>query len=289
MRPVSVSGLTLKAHLVHNGMPRSVRRKALATEAPGFYDDPTIYDILHSPGTGQEVEVLECLHARHLPERDDGIWLEPACGSGRFLRVLAGRDRRVAGFDLSSSMIRYARQRLRSLGLQSRARLRVADMSSFAPQFEAESVSVAFNTINTIRHLTDDASFRAHFEQMAQVLRPDGIYVVGISISAYDQEEASEDTWEGARGSCRVRQVVQYIPPTRRERVEEVYSHLAITRPRGTETRDDRYGLRAFNRRQWRKLLLSSKLEILEVTSDRGEAMQDHDGNYFLYVLRHRG
>jgi len=179
-------------------------------------------------------------------------------------------------------MIAYARRRLRSLGLGSRARLKVADMSSFASEFEEQSVALAFNTINTIRHLPDDAAFLAHFEQMSRVLRPTGIYVVGISLNAYDQEEASEDTWEGARGRCRVRQVVQYLPPDRRRRVEEVFSHLAITRPSGTETRDDRYGLRAYNRRQWRRLLLRSKLEIVEVTSDRGESMQDHDGNYFL-------
>lgn len=277
----------MPAHLVHNGPPPA-RRKTLNREAPGFYDDPTIYDILHSPGTGEEVDVLERLARRHLPEGENGLWLEPACGSGRFLRVLARRGRRVAGFDLSPVMIRYARRRLREAGLEDRARLRVADMISFASEFSPQSVSLAFNTINTIRHLPDDESFRAHFEQMARVLRPDGIYVVGMSLSAYDLEEASEDTWEGARGACRVRQIVQYLPPDRRERVEEVYSHLSITRPKGTETRDDRYGLRAYNRRQWRKLLLGSSLEVVEVTSDRGEPMQDHDGNYFLYLLRRR-
>lgn len=260
---------------------------ALSELARGFYDDPAVYDILHTPGTGKEVDVLERLHARHIPaDAPDGVWLEPACGSGRFLRVLAGRGHRVAGFDLSREMIAYARSRLRSLGLAAQSTLRVADMTSFASQFEPESVALAFNTINTIRHLPSDKAFVEHFEQISRVLRPDGIYVVGLSLSAYELEEASEDVWKGARGRCQVQQTVQYLPAQRRQRLEQVYSHLAITRPGGVENRDDNYSLWAFNRKQWRRVLRQSPVEILEVTSDRGEPMQDHDGNYFLYVLR---
>jgi len=183
-------------------------------------------------------------------------------------------------------MIRYARKRMRTTDDGDEALLRVADMTGFAEHFPAEGVALAFNTINTIRHLPDDEDFLAHFGEMARVLRPDGIYVVGISLSAYELEEPSEDVWRGARGRCEVRQVVQYLPADRQGRMEQVLSHLAITRPGGVETRDDSYGLRAFNRKQWRALVRRSPLSIVEVTSDRGEAMQDHDGNYFLYVLR---
>jgi hypothetical protein len=180
-------------------------------------------------------------------------------------------------------MVRYARN-----GLAGAGRVFVAPMQRFAHRLEPASVQLAFNTINTIRHLPRDEDHRAHLDEMARVLAPGGIYVVGISLSAYGREAVTEDVWEGRRGRCRVHQVVQYLPPDREERIEEVLTHLTIQRPSGTEHRDHRYGLRSFNRKQWRKLLLSSPLAVVETCSDRGRPMQDHDGNYFLYVLRRR-
>ena len=257
----------------------------------GFYADPTVYDILHTPGTGREVEILESLFDRHcqdLPRA--GVWLEPACGSGRFLRLLTRHGHRVAGFDLSETMLSYARQRLEALDQSRHAHIFRADMTTFSSHMKPESVIFAFNTINSLRHLEHDEDFLAHFREMAQVLHPDGIYVVGISLSAYGREIPTEDSWEGQRGSCQVRQIVQYLPPADSAtgaRKERVISHLTIQRPRGSEHRDHSYDLHCFNRRQWRRLLLHSPLAIREITSDQGQPMQDHDGNYFLYILGH--
>lgn len=258
-----------------------------------FYEDPLVYDILHSPSTGEECRVLEELFARHVTsEGVEGRWLEPACGSGRFLRVLSGRGRRILGFDQNRAMVEYAKRRLQRLGLGRRARVFVSSMESFATRVPADSIAFAFNTINTIRHLETDGAFLAHFAEMARVLAPGGVYVVGMSLSAYGEEEPSEDVWEGRRGRCRVHQLVQYLPPERQgkgSRMEQVVSHLTIERPSRTEHRDDRYLLRCYDRKQWRALIGKSALRILEVTSDEGEPLRDFDGSYFLYLLQKRG
>ena len=162
-------------------------------------------------------------------------------------------------------------------------------MQSFSPKMKPASVGFAFNTINTIRHLESDAAMLAHFAEISRVLVAGGLYVVGMSLSAYGEEEPSEDVWQGRRGRCRVHQLVQYLPPQPdgpRPRVELVLSHLTIERPSGTKHRDDRYGLRCYDRKQWRSLIRRSALDLLEVTSDTGEPLQDFDGSYFLYLLR---
>ena len=60
-----------------------------------LYDDPAVYDILHTPGTAREIDVLEFIEATC--GQPGGRWYEPACGTGRYLRVAAGRGRRVGG------------------------------------------------------------------------------------------------------------------------------------------------------------------------------------------------
>ncbi len=261
-----------------------------------FYDDPLVYDILHTPGTHRELEVLLSLHRRHGLKRSAKgsaarLWLEPACGTGRFVRLLARRGHRVAAFDRSEAMLAYARRRLDGMGLSGRVRLFRAEMTRFAQALKPHSVAFAFNTINTLRHLGGDEEVLAHLEEMARVLHPHGVYVVGVSLSAYGRELPTEDIWEGRRGRCHVQQIVQYLPPEgsrRGKRREHVLSHLIVRRPRGTEHRDHAYELHCFDRRQWHDLLRRSPLSIREITSDRGRPMADHDGNYFLYVLEPR-
>src|SRR5690606_35644929 len=62
--------------------------------AQGFYDEPMLYDVLHGKGTAGEVRGL-----RHLADRlgldPTGPWLEPACGSGRYVRAAVARGVRI--------------------------------------------------------------------------------------------------------------------------------------------------------------------------------------------------
>ena len=224
-----------------------------------LYADPSVYDVLQTPGTAAEVDALERVEAAYggAGLRRGRLWLEPACGTGRYLRVARGRGRRVAGYDADPAMVAYARRRLGGA-------VRVGSMTDRdAAGVRPGTVALAFNPVNTIRHLPDDAAMRAHFAQAARALAPGGLYVVGISLTDYADLEPEEDLWEAARGPCRVTQLVNYLMPepgTRRARTETVVSHLVVVRPRGTEHRDDRYDLRCYDRRQWRRLLAGSAL-----------------------------
>ena len=78
-----------------------------------LYANPAIYELLHAYGTAGEVRVLESLEARtRRPYSSAPLrWLEPACGTGRYLARASVRGRRVCGFDASPAMVAYARRR----------------------------------------------------------------------------------------------------------------------------------------------------------------------------------
>lgn len=270
-------------------------------ERTSLYADPEVYDILHWPGTPREVADLVALSQRFVPAPPGGRrarWLEPACGSGRYLRVAMALGIDVFGFDLSREMIAHARAMLpsrpaagRALG---RARMFAADMTDFDRQLRPGSIDFAFNPINSIRHLGSDNAVLAHFAAIARVLRPGGVYAVGLSLSRYGGEFPSEDVWQGRRGGVHVRQVIEYLPPrTRAERAaraEVAHSHLIIARKgRAVEHRDSSYVLRTYGVGQWRSLIARSALETAGVTDERGVPLHFSSPGYCVWVLRGRG
>ena len=246
--------------------------------APSLYDDPGIYDILMTPGTAAELNVLQRIEKQLGCLRRRGtVWLEPACGTGRFLRLLASRGRRVIGFDRNAGQLAYARARLRNRGLLRRVRLYQAEMTAFDSQLRPASVDFAFNPVNSLRHLLTDDAMLSHFEQMARVLRPGGLYTVGISLRDDVQTTPEEDVWVAARGRCRVTQLVTYLPPEgqgARARRETVISHLMVERPGRTDHHDARYELRTYRVREWARLLARSSLRRLAVLDARGRPFQ---------------
>jgi hypothetical protein len=161
---------------------------------------------------------------------------------------------------------------------------------------------LAFNLVNSVRHLRGDSQVTTHLEQMARILRPGGIYVVGISLAsssgetkgaAADDARFEEDVWRGTRGGCRVTQIVNYLPPhfhsPRRERCsrwETVVSHLVIERSGGVEHRDHRYELRTYTQEQWRRLVDRSSLRHVASVDAGGRPLEDRIPPYQLEILR---
>lgn len=274
----------------------------MSHEPPTFYTLPEVYDILHAAGTAAEVTGLERIARAHVTSRPlaEQTWLEPACGSGRYLRVAAARGRRVVGFDLSSVMVEYAQRSItarlakRKPPARATARpiVRVADMASFASSMSdvlrPASVDFAFNLINTVRHLPSDRAMLDHFDQVAKVLRPGGVYALGLSLSSYGAEIATEDIWIGRRGRCEVRQVVQYLPATgtgRGGRAERVISHLTVTRGKRCDEIDFAYDLRSYDLAQWRALVRRSALKMVGAVREDGSPMEVSEPGYAIFLL----
>lgn len=262
-----------------------------------LYDDAEIYDILHAPGTAKDVAGLARIERLYSTAPKTAAWLEPACGSARYLLAASKKGRRVIGFDLAQGMIDYALARFKAAGLSRRASLFVADMADFATHVKPGSVSLAFNLINSIRHLDSDAALAAHFRDIAASLHPGGVYAVGISLSLYGFEPPTEDVWQGRRGRTHVHQVIQFEPPTgpaagkgrsKAARVERVFSHLTITRGKSASTADATYGLRCYDHDQWRTAIERSPLVELATTDERGTHLPPACPGYSLFILGRR-
>ncbi len=257
------------------------------------YPAPAIYDILNTPGTRAEVEAFErVLRNLDVAGGRDLLWFEPACGTGRYLRLIRRRGHQVAGFDANAAMLAYARGRRELTG----APLFQADMAAFLAAANKAgiapgSVDVALNPVNSLRHLTSDRALVAHLDQMAVLLKPRGVYIVGISLTDYGRLEPEEDLWEGARGRCRVRQLVNYLPPepgTPRARVETVVSHLSVIRPRGTTHLDQHYDLRTYDQGQWEAVIAGSRLSRIASRDPAGLPPAGRKLPYQLEVLGRR-
>ena len=146
-------------------------------------------------------------------------------------------------------------------------------------------MGLAFNLGNTVRHLETDCDLLAHLAQVAGLLGPGGIYVVGISLTDYATAEEEEDVWVARRGRCRVTQLVNYLPPAPGSRVETVVSHLLVRRPRGAEHHDDRYGLRTYDTAQWRRAVGRSALRRVASRDGLGRPLPEGPANYQLEIL----
>lgn len=261
-----------------------------------FYEMPAVYDVLHGAGTAREVDGLERIARRFCGERAlprrGGAWLEPACGTARHLRVAARRGCRVAGVDLSESMLAYARERLGRLGVADRAILKRADMAHLDRVLGRFRAHLAFCLINSIRHVGSDEEMLSHLNAVGRVLHAEGVYAVGLSLSSYGNEQVQEDIWKGSRGRCTVTQVVQYIPATSRRgsagRFERVISHLTIRRPGGVEHIDLTYRLLSYDYLQWMRLVERSSLEIAAVVDEQGRDVPPAEPGYSIFILRRK-
>lgn len=267
-----------------------------------WYDHPLVYDIVHTPGTAKEMTGLERMFRRFgtppASRRTALTVLEPACGSGRFLRVAAARGHRVIGLDLNPRMIDFARDQFKRRGLD--GELHVADMSKFdltglrVPY--RSGADLAFCLINSIRHLRSDAQLDAHLRCMAAAVRPGGIYAVGISLTHYGAEFPTEEVFEGRRGGCRVVQLAQFLPPE--ARFERVLNHLTITTPAGEHHLDNAFELRAYSGSQWKRAVDRSPFHVVGVVDeDAHDAVvlgtddawkRSNVMGYGIFILKHR-
>ncbi|MGP1346706.1 MAG: class I SAM-dependent methyltransferase [Phycisphaerales bacterium] len=274
-------------------------------DAGDWYARPAWYDILHTPGTAEETNILE--NIEHLlappPLRANRVWLEPACGTARILRCAAARGRRVIGIDNTPEMVAYARRSLAARGISNaRARILHADMTGFDTPWPADT---ALCTINSIRHLDTDRAMIAHLNTIARALKPGGIYIVGIGIDSPAFTEPQEDIWRARRGSLSITQTIQYLPPDRsapspQSRTERVISHLTMVMPTRTRHFTSTYTLRTWSLDQWRRIIGRSDLAVLAVADAQGnasgstidqqiaDAIDPHWGTYAHWVLQRR-
>lgn len=222
-----------------------------------WYDDPIYYDIIFDDDTPREVAFLERVHERFVDTGGRASSkgrrvLEPACGTGRLIAALAQRGFRVAGFDISEPVLRFARQRLKEHGV--RARLTPGAMERFACTARFD---MAYCLVSTFKYLLTESEARSHLRCIARVLQPGGVYVLGFHISEYRSQARTRERWVSERDGMKVVCNIQSWPPNRRTRTEQVRSRFTVHARNGVRRYETHWTFRAYSVAQMKQLLRS--------------------------------
>jgi len=233
------------------------------SSATRFYNHPRWYDIIHHKGTWWEVNFLRkqaksWVNTGH-NQSSDQHWLEPACGTGRYLRQLAKFGYHLTGYDINPRSLQYARRKSHQSGLD--IEYIQAGMTDF---YRPGSFDFVFNTINTFRHLRTDEEALRHLELCALSLRAGGVYVLGLDIVDYDIPEPLEETWIVNQRGYEVTHFMVTIPPEREKRVERIINHITV-RKGGREFQfESTYDLLTYDLQEWRALIDASPFEVVD-------------------------
>ena len=229
-------------------MPRMIQRD--------WYDTPLYYDIIFDTETDIEANFLEAMHNRHGAGGKSRRVLEPACGSGRLIREMARRRWKAAGFDASAEMLDFGRKRLAAEGLK--AKMWEDRMESFKlPGKQLYDLAHCF--VTTFKYLLTEEDARTCLKRVATSLKPGGIFVLGLHLTAYSKTKIEHERWVAERDGLKVVCNIRSWPADRETRLEKVRSRIKATHLASgeTDTQETNWHFRTYNAQQLLALLLS--------------------------------
>lgn len=227
-----------------------------------IYDHPKYYDLVFGADCAAELRFIEACNTKHLNGRGKRMF-EPACGTGRLLYRLATRGYTVGGIDLNSRAVEFCNRRLERHGFQASAR--VADMANFS---DRKKWDLAFNTINSFRHLASERTAREHFQCMAAVTRPGGLYLLGLHLRPTEAAPSETESWSARRGHLAVNTHMWTIARDRPGRVERFGIRFDVHTPTRQFRITDQLVLRSYTDRELRRLIASAGGWTVEETYD---------------------
>jgi SAM-dependent methyltransferase len=230
---------------------------------PSIYADPALYDLVHAEGTDDEVWLLTHLAEQH----GCGVKtaLEPACGTGRYLAGLLRRSWTVEGYDSAPGMLAFTKKRLAGWG--KRARIVPGEMTTYRP---TRKFGLIINVLSTFRHLMTEREALTHLKLMAGALEPGGIFVLGLDLSIYGEDEPDEEVWECKQGGRRAKHVVMSIPADPETRREKIINFVTTPKGKTENVLESSYDLRSYSAAEIAELIGKSPLRI--------EAVYGYDG-----------
>lgn len=224
------------------------------------YDYPQYWELAFQGETGQEADFIEAV-ARKYCDFPVRRLFEPGCGGGRLVIEMAQRGYQVTALDLSAASVSFAQRQLKHRRLK--AKVLVGDMTNYVTK---TPVDVAYNLMNTFRHLLSEKAARSHLQSMAESIRPGGLFVLGLHLLPPDADLEDSERWTEIRGNTRVTTSLRVLDASRRKRVETIRFSLRIRDgDQDLRLRSD-YQLRIYTAAQLRSLIRSvPEFEICEV------------------------
>lgn len=250
-----------------------------------IYDHPKYYDLVFGADCAAELRFIQdCGHAFGRPRIER--MFEPACGTGRLLFHLAKRGYRVGGLDLNEKAVAFCNARLLRHGFADRAI--VADMADFRQRTRWD---IAFNTINSFRHLASEAEARAHLDCVAGCLRKGGLYLLGIHLTPTTMPPSETESWSARRGHLSINTHMWTIERNRAKRVERFGIRFDVRSPTKQFRIVDELVLRSYTAAQMKRLIGEVDTLELVATYDFGYDINqpievDRGTEDVVYVLR---
>lgn len=217
-----------------------------------IYDYPVYYDLVFGSDCAAELSFLHAVFNRYVDGKVRRAF-EPACGTGRLIYRLAKEQYEVSGIDLNEKAIEFCNKRLEKHGLRGRAI--VGDMSDFKVK---KPYDVAFNTINSFRHLPTEESAVGHLHSVAAAVRPGGVYALGLHLTPTRGETSDEESWSARRGQLAINTYMWPIEKNPRKRMEHFGIRFDVYRPLGHLRIMDVLKLRSYTAKQFKELLLAA-------------------------------
>jgi SAM-dependent methyltransferase len=178
---------------------------------------------------------------------------------------LAARGHRVAGLDLSEPMLDFARKRFAGRGVNGKllkAPMQEFDLHSFAKP--ASGFDVAHILVSSFKYLLTEDDAAAALRCICDHLRPGGVFVLGLHLTEYDDDQSSLERWRAQRDGLDVICTIKSEPADRKHRLEKVRSRIVVrpldstgTSPGTPEPKryETNWQFRAYNEAQLESLL----------------------------------
>lgn len=128
-----------------------------------------------------------------------------ACGTGTLALALAQQGYQVTGIELSEPMLAQARYKQRNADPAGALTLcwQQGDMRDFLVDAPVNAVLCHYDSLN---HLSNETELRATFLQVAQALKPGGLFIFDLNtLENYRTFWNGEDTYEGPNYRLRTR------------------------------------------------------------------------------------
>jgi SAM-dependent methyltransferase len=250
-----------------------------------LYDFPRYYDLVFGSDWKAEFDFLAACFPNYA-SGSVGRVFEPACGTGRLMYRLAKAGFEVSGLDLNKKAVDYCNKRLKRHGFEETAF--VADMTDFRLKRKAD---VAFNMINSFRHLQTAQGAKDHLTCVANCLRRGGLYVLGLHLTPTTSKPSEEESWSASRGNLCVNTRLWTTDHDLKKRQETFSMTFDIYTPTKSFRIKDAISFRTYTASEMSKLIKSvGSFEIAETFDfayniNRPIAI-DSDTEDVVYILR---
>jgi SAM-dependent methyltransferase len=214
-----------------------------------IYDYPRYYDLIFGSDWRAEFGFLTKCFGAYATGEVRRLF-EPACGTGRLLYRFAQAGYDVSGLDLNERAIAFCNQRLVKHGYP--ASTFVADMSDFTLK---KKVDVAFNTINSFRHLLTEKQAVNHLRCVAAALRKGGVYILGFHLTPLTGVTTDNEAWSARRGHLCVNTSMWTTGRDMTAREERCAMTFDILTPTNHLQLQDEIVFRTYTRKQMQQLL----------------------------------